>query len=76
MTTRGQVQTGAYGFGAVLTVLFIGLKLGAVITWSWWLVLSPLFWPLYLVLLVGAFALWARVAIDVWKWCAKWWANV
>lgn len=26
----------------LLTVLFIGLKLAGIITWSWWWVLSPL----------------------------------
>ena len=31
------------GFLALLGLLFIGLKLGNVITWSWWLVLLPLY---------------------------------
>ena len=30
------------GFLGLLTLLFVGLKLGGVISWSWWLVLSPL----------------------------------
>lgn len=30
------------GFPGLLVLLFIGLKLGKVITWSWWWVLSPL----------------------------------
>jgi hypothetical protein len=29
------------GFVSGLQLLFIGLKLGKVIDWSWWLVLSP-----------------------------------
>lgn len=29
----------------LLLVLFIGLKLGNVIAWSWWWVLSPLWLP-------------------------------
>lgn len=36
---------GGIGFAGLLTILFIGLKLGgvgAVATWSWWWVLSPL----------------------------------
>lgn len=40
------------GFAAVLTLIFITLKLTDVIAWSWWLV----FMPLYLIpvlLLVG-----------------------
>lgn len=34
------------GFGGLLTLLFIGLKLTGYITWSWLLVLSPL-WILF-----------------------------
>lgn len=29
-------------FLALLALLFIGLKLGRVITWSWWWVLAPI----------------------------------
>ena len=32
-------------FLAMLTILFIGLKLCEVIAWSWWLVLAPLWIP-------------------------------
>ena len=35
-------SSGGVGFTGLLTVLFIGLKLGKVIDWSWWWVLSPL----------------------------------
>ena len=31
------------GFPGLLALLFIGLKLGGVIAWSWFWVLSPLF---------------------------------
>lgn len=31
------------GFLGVLTLIFITLKLTAVITWSWWLVLLPVY---------------------------------
>lgn len=30
------------GFTSLLTLLFIGLKLGKIINWSWWWVLSPI----------------------------------
>lgn len=33
---------GGIGFAGLLAILFIGLKLGNVIDWSWWWVLSPL----------------------------------
>lgn len=31
------------GFFGLLGLLFIGLKLGGVIDWSWWLVTMPLY---------------------------------
>lgn len=34
--------SGGIGFTGLLTILFIGLKLGHVINWSWWWVLSPI----------------------------------
>jgi hypothetical protein len=50
---------GGLGFGGALTILFIGLKLGGVIDWSWWWVLSPLWFgfallAIFLVILVMA----------------------
>jgi hypothetical protein len=40
-------------FIGMLTVLFIGLKLTAVIDWSWWFVLMPLYVLPLLVFIVG-----------------------
>lgn len=34
------------GFDGLLAILFIGLKLGNIIDWSWWWVLAPLWIPL------------------------------
>jgi len=42
MSDSRQVSTGGIGFSGLLTVLFIGLKLGGIIHWSWFWVLSPL----------------------------------
>ena len=39
---RGSISSGGIGFAGLLTILFIGLKLGGAITWSWLWVLSPL----------------------------------
>ena len=39
-------------FPGALTVLFVGLKLTNVITWSWWWVLSPIWISLSIVLFV------------------------
>lgn len=43
-TTSNTYSTPSYFF-ELLTVLFIGLKLGGVIGWSWWWVLAPLWIP-------------------------------
>jgi len=42
------------GFGGALTILFIGLKLGGVIDWSWWWVLSPMWISICIYLIVLA----------------------
>ena len=40
---KGRYRTNdGINFLGLLTILFIGLKLGHIITWSWWIVLSPL----------------------------------
>ena len=54
-----KAASGGIGCGEALALLFIGLKLGGVITWSWWWVLAPIWIPLSIkgVLLVGALAL-------------------
>lgn len=50
MSDSGTVSVNCSGisFSGLLTILFIGLKLGAVIQWSWLWVLSPLWIPLAL----------------------------
>ena len=40
------------GFAGLLTLLFIGLKLGKVIDWSWWWVISPILIDFGLIALV------------------------
>ena len=49
--------SGGVGFGGLLAILFIGLKLGGVINWSWWWVTSPLWIPLAIVLAILAIIL-------------------
>lgn len=48
---------GGIGFCGLLTIAFIVLKLCNVITWSWWWVLSPLWIPIALVILIMAISL-------------------
>ena len=40
------------GFGGLLTLVFIVLKLCKVINWSWWWVLSPIWIGIVLVILI------------------------
>lgn len=43
---------GGIGFTGLLAILFIGLKLGSVINWSWVWVLSPI-WISWLIFIVA-----------------------
>lgn len=49
------VQNGSVGFGGLLTLVFIVLKLCKVINWSWVWVLSPLWISIGLVVLILLF---------------------
>lgn len=48
--TAAAPVSGGIGFGGMLFLLFLGLKLGHVIDWSWWWVTAPLWIPACLVL--------------------------
>ncbi len=52
------------GFGGLLTVLFIGLKLTHYIDWSWWWVLSPLWIGAAIVIVILALVLGIALAVD------------
>ena len=45
--------TSSIGFPGLLAILFIGLKLTGVITWSWWWVLSPIWIPFAIILFLA-----------------------
>lgn len=47
--------SGGIGFCGLLTILFIALKLTNIISWSWWWVLSPLWIPFAIVILIMFF---------------------
>ena len=51
----GTARGGGIGFFGLLAVLFIGLKLTEVISWSWWWVLAPIWAPTAIAL--GVFAI-------------------
>jgi hypothetical protein len=43
LSNSSSTQSGGIGILGLLGVLFVGLKLAGVITWSWWYVTLP-FW--------------------------------
>jgi hypothetical protein len=53
---KSDFQYRGIGFGGMLAILFIGLKLTGNIDWSWWWVLSPLWIPVGIVLSLFALA--------------------
>lgn len=56
-------SNGGIGFCGALTLLFVGLKLGGVIHWSWWWVLAPMwggFALVFVVLFIGAMVIGSR----------------
>lgn len=50
MLSNEKGSSGGIGFFGLLAVLFIGLKLGGILQWSWIWVLSPL-WLGFIILL-------------------------
>lgn len=57
MSNSSSTQSGGIGILGLLGVLFVGLKLAGIITWSWWYVTLP-FWgglALFLGILVVVF---------------------
>lgn len=55
--SKNTQTSGGIGFFGLLTVLFIGLKLAEVISWSWWLVLLPMYWFIPLIVIAYFIAL-------------------
>lgn len=43
MSDKSNASSGGIGLVGMLGILFVGLKLGNVIDWSWWWVTAP-FW--------------------------------
>ena len=55
MSRNNNATTGGIGFFGLLTIAFIVLKLLKVISWSWLWVLSPLWIPLVILILIIVF---------------------
>ena len=52
MSESSNSSSGGIGFGGLLTITFIILKLTGAIDWSWWWVLSPVWIGAILITLV------------------------
>jgi len=53
--SNNQNTSGGIGIGMILFLIFMTLKLTGNITWSWWWVTAPLWFPLLLALVIFAF---------------------
>jgi hypothetical protein len=66
MSNSSSSSSGGISFLGLLTILFIGLKLGHVISWSWFWVISPLFFgaalTIVVLLIILAIAIFAAIA--------------
>jgi len=56
MSKESSGKSGGVGFVGLLTIVFIVLKLTKVISWSWFWVLSPVLFTIFLVGLLLALA--------------------
>lgn len=67
MSNKTEKQISGIGFTGLLTILFIGLKLGKVINWSWWWVLSPLWISAGIVLAIAIIVLIVAIIVALAK---------
>lgn len=69
---KSEATGGGVSFCGMLTILFIGLKLGKVIDWSWWWVVSPMWIPLA-IMLSGCvvFLIVFLLIVPLWNWNAE-----
>ena len=52
MANLQKTTSGGFPFLAILSLIFITLKLCSVISWSWWWVLAPIWGPAVIVLAI------------------------
>ena len=67
MSGSTETSGGGIGFGGLLAILFIGLKLAGYIDWSWWWVLGPLWIPLAMIAALFVFFLIFFFVVDTIK---------
>ena len=61
-------SSGGVGFGGILTIVFIVLKLCGVIDWRWLWVLSPLWISLVISLVIIVWMVCWEKRNDTWRW--------
>lgn len=60
MRVKAEANSHGIGFGGLLAIVFITLKLTGYIAWSWWWVLAPLWIPaIFAILVIGAVLVYA-----------------
>ncbi len=64
-TNLPETRVSGIGFFGWLTILFIGLKLTDYIDWSWWIVLAPVLWPIYVLVAMMGLGLIAAIFIGL-----------
>lgn len=64
MSNSSNMKSNGIGFGGLLTIVFITLKLTGNIDWSWWFVLMPLYiLPVVLLGLAGVVFSWGFILV-------------
>ena len=71
MNKKAETKYIGTGFLSLLCLLFIGLKLGNVITWSWWWVFAPLWGQVVLALVFFLIVFIVYLGIEAVKSCKK-----
>ncbi len=64
MSGSSTTSSGGVGFGGLLFLVFLVLKLTGVIAWSWWWVTAPLWVPFLLALVLLAVGGLGMAAVD------------
>ena len=54
-SNKSEITIGGSSFLMLLFLLFLGLKLGNIITWSWWWIFCPLWGPFAILVLIVFF---------------------
>ncbi len=62
MSSNNNSTNSGIGFSGLLTIVFIVLKLTHTIDWSWWWILSPIWIPVVLVIVILLFAIIWQIA--------------